>query len=110
MLRFDIPAARLRTIGFIEGISYLVLLFIAMPLKYMADMPMAVRIVGSAHGVLFVWLAVLTAGPFFAKRRCFGWALRIAIASLIPFAMFFVDRSLREEEEAERAELAQSAG
>ena len=110
MLRFDIPRARLRTIGFIEGISYLVLLFVAMPLKYMAGMPLAVRIVGSLHGVLFVWLAVLTAGPFLTRRRSLRWAARIAIASLIPFAMFFLDRSLREEEEAERAELGRSPG
>ncbi|MFW5972756.1 MAG: DUF3817 domain-containing protein, partial [Bacteroidota bacterium] len=46
--------SRLRLIGFIEGLSYLALLGIAMPLKYMAGMPMAVRYVGWIHGVLFV--------------------------------------------------------
>jgi hypothetical protein len=41
---------RLRVIGFVEGVSFLVLLGAAMPLKYLADMPLAVKIVGSAHG------------------------------------------------------------
>ncbi len=103
MLRCDVPAARLRTIGFLEGISYLVLLLIAMPLKYMADMPQAVRIVGSGHGVLFVWLFVLTARPFFSGAKSFTWAARIGIASLIPFGMFVIDRRLREEEARDRA-------
>jgi integral membrane protein len=49
----------LRGIGIIEGISYLVLLFIAMPLKYFADLPIFVQIFGMAHGILFV-LFVLT--------------------------------------------------
>ena len=48
------PINRLRFIGNIEGVSYLVLLFLAMPLKYFADMPMMVTWVGWIHGVLFV--------------------------------------------------------
>jgi integral membrane protein len=46
------------TVGKIEGYSYLALLFIAMPLKYLADIPTAVRIAGSIHGVLFVAFVV----------------------------------------------------
>ncbi len=52
-----------RMIAILEGISFLVLLLIAMPLKYMADIPQAVSVVGALHGVLFVmyalWLAVV---------------------------------------------------
>ena len=44
----------LRLVALLEGSSFLVLLFIAMPLKYLADQPLAVRIVGSIHGLLFV--------------------------------------------------------
>ena len=102
MLRYDTAAARLRTIAFLEGISYLLLLFIAMPLKYLAGMPMAVRIVGSLHGVLFVWLFLLIAQGYFRRQKDFAWSFRIAIASLIPFAMFFIDARLRLEEEQER--------
>ena len=50
---------RLRVIGLLEGISFLVLLGVAMPLKYVWDEPQAVRGVGMAHGVLF--LAYVTA-------------------------------------------------
>ena len=46
--------SRLRVIGNIEGISYLLLLGVAMPLKYLGNMPMAVKIAGSIHGFLFV--------------------------------------------------------
>ena len=46
--------SRFRLISFIEGISYLILIFIAMPLKYFAGIPLAVKIVGMAHGVLFI--------------------------------------------------------
>lgn len=48
------PIGRLRTMGFIEGMSLLILLFIAMPLKYWAGLPLAVTIVGSVHGGLFI--------------------------------------------------------
>jgi integral membrane protein len=53
--------ARFRTVAWIEGLSYVALLFIAMPLKYFADLPLAVRVVGMAHGVLFIAYVVLVA-------------------------------------------------
>ena len=48
------PISILRLTGIIDGLSLIVLLFIAMPLKYMADIPLAVTIVGSLHGGIFV--------------------------------------------------------
>ncbi len=48
-----------RKIAFAEGVSFLVLLLIAMPLKYMADLPITVTIVGGLHGILFVAFVVL---------------------------------------------------
>ncbi|MBM3975951.1 MAG: DUF3817 domain-containing protein [Planctomycetes bacterium] len=104
--RFDTPIARVRWVAFVEGMSYLLLLFIAMPLKYWADMPMAVRIVGSLHGALFVALALLTLLAMRACRRGLGWGARIGVASLIPFGTFFIDRGLAEDDEAERARRA----
>ena len=54
------PLRQLRLVALLEGTSFVVLLFIAMPLKYLADLPLAVRIVGSVHGALFLmFLAVL---------------------------------------------------
>ncbi|USG63826.1 DUF3817 domain-containing protein [Brevibacillus ruminantium] len=94
------PLGRLRFIGLIEGISYLVLLGIAMPLKYMADMPKAVTIAGSLHGVFFVLFMAALAHVFFANRWSFLRAVGAFIASLIPFGNFVLDVQLKKEENA----------
>ena len=87
-----------------EGVSYLVLLGIAMPLKYAAGMPGAVRVVGMAHGVLFVAYVV----TLLAAARAARWPttkLAVAmIASLVPLGAFWLERRLRREEAAARAE------
>jgi integral membrane protein len=88
---------QLRFIAFIEGLSFVLLLFVAMPLKYFAGLPLAVRIVGGAHGLLFVlFLAALVR----AATEC-DWTLRRSViafaSSLVPFGTFVFDRSLREE-------------
>ena len=94
------PIGRLRLIGLIEGISFLVLLFVAMPLKYAAGIPEAVKYVGWAHGVLFVLfiLALLQAS---AET---DWSLRkmagAFIASVVPFGTFVLDRQLKRDEAA----------
>ena len=91
---------RFRLVSLLEGVSFLVLLGIAMPLKYAAGIPEAVRYVGWAHGVLFVLfiLALLSAST--AGR----WPLtKIAgafIASVVPFGAFVLERRLRDEERA----------
>lgn len=91
------PIRRFRFIAFWEGVSYLVLLGIAMPLKYAAGMPLAVRIVGSLHGGLFVLYVValfLAAGygKWSGKRVAQGF-----IASLLPFGPFWFERKLDQE-------------
>lgn len=87
----------LRLAGIVEGLSWLVLLFIAMPLKYGFGQPLAVRIVGMAHGVLFcVFCALLL---YVMNER--DWGLRRAAAlfgaALVPFGFLFVDRSLKTD-------------
>ncbi len=81
----------------IEGISFLVLLGVAMPLKYLAGEPLAVRIFGAVHGVLFIAFAlslVLVASAHqWTVRRVGTWL----VASLIPLALFFLERDLRRE-------------
>lgn len=92
------PLGRFRVIGIIEGISYLVLLGIAMPLKYFLDMPAAVKIAGSLHGLFFV-LYILALAHVTLKNR---WSiLRVIgafIASLLPFGNFVLDARLRNEQ------------
>jgi integral membrane protein len=109
MFRFDTPTARLRAIAAIEGISYLLLLFVAMPLKYLAGFPLAVRIVGALHGVLFIWGGLLTFDGIRKRGKPWGWGCKIFVAALIPFGTFFLDRGLREDDEAYRRKHAGGA-
>ncbi len=104
LLRFDTLTARLRATAYIEGISYAVLLFVAMPLKYLADMPLPVRVVGSVHGALFIALALLAWRTLRVRRKPLGFGLRIAIAALVPLGTFYLDRELAVEDEAFRRE------
>jgi integral membrane protein len=94
------PIGRLRAIGLIEGTSYLVLLAIAMPLKYLAGMPMAVKVAGWFHGVFFVLFCVALAQAMFAARWSIVRAAGVFIASLIPFGTYVIDGRLKREDEA----------
>lgn len=85
---------QLRLVGFIEGISYLVLLFIAMPLKYMADMPMAVKIVGGLHGFLFVAFIVYILLVGTSHKWSMGKMFLAFLASIVPFGTFWADIKL----------------
>jgi integral membrane protein len=87
---------RLRLIGKIEGVSFLVLLCIAMPLKYAAGLPMAVKVVGWAHGVLFiVFVASLWAARKEARLPPRLSAL-VFLAALVPFGPYVIDRRLEQ--------------
>lgn len=88
---------RFRVISFIEGISYVVLLFIAMPLKYMYGFPLAVKITGSAHGFLFVLFMLLLAQVKIEYDWNLKKSIKAFIASLIPFGTFFLEAELRKE-------------
>ncbi len=90
----DASLARFRMIALLEGISFLVLLFVAMPLKYFADMPLAVKYTGWAHGVLFV-LYVFSLIEVALKLRWSLLTVFIAfVASLVPFGTFVLDAQL----------------
>ena len=88
----------LRIIGLLEGTSFLILLGVAMPLKYMAGMPQAVRVAGSAHGLLFL----LYAGAAVAVSSEYNWPFkRLAtalIAAVLPLGTFVFDKSLAREQ------------
>ena len=92
------PIAVLRATALIEGCSFLVLLFLAMPLKYIWDQPMAVKIVGAAHGALWVgFCAMLLYTTIVAKWRL-GRAALLFVAALIPFGPWMVDRRMKAYE------------
>jgi integral membrane protein len=91
-------ARRFKWISLIEGISFLILLFIAMPLKYVYDLPLAVTYVGWAHGILFI-LYIYTVFPTARKLNWgFSRTLFALIASILPFGPFIFDRNLQKSQ------------
>ena len=91
------PVGRLRAVGLCEGVSFLVLLGIAMPLKYLAGYPLAVRVVGWIHGLLFIGFCY----SLFEAAAARGWpwtkSAKFFVAALLPFGPFVIDRGLRDE-------------
>lgn len=84
----------LRIVGTVEGWSYLILLFVAMPMKYLAGFPMAVKIVGMAHGILFIGFVTALIDASVRERWGYGFALIAFLASLVPFGTFFLNKKL----------------
>lgn len=92
---------RLRLLGIIEGISLLVLLIIAMPLKYVAGKPDAVKIVGWIHGLLFILFMIAVLVVAIQRRWKFITLLMAFLAAFFPFGTFIFDARLRQEEQAD---------
>lgn len=86
----------LRKAGLAEGISFIVLLLIAMPLKYIFQLPMAVKIVGWLHGILFVGFLVLAFEFRSDRKLSFKWLAIAFLAALIPTGTFFFDKELKK--------------
>jgi len=94
---------RLRAIGLVEGVSFLVLLGVAMPLKYFAGLPQAVKVVGWIHGLLFItFCMVLLQTRLDAKWNAWR-TTTILVAALLPFGPFVIDGRLRREDKALRS-------
>jgi integral membrane protein len=81
-----------RIISFLEGISYLLLLFIAVPIKYFQEDVSYVKMLGMPHGLLFMSYVVLA----IVIQKQMKWNLKnlgiIILASVIPFGTFYVDK------------------
>ena len=89
------PVDLLRAVAIWEGVSFLVLLGIAMPLKYVWQMPMAVKIVGSIHGALFVVFCIVLVRAKILAKLSMGQVALSFIASLLPFGPFVIDRRVK---------------
>ncbi len=89
---------KFRLINKIEGYSFLLLLFVAMPLKYMMGYPSATKIIGMLHGVLFMafiyQLLSATISTPFSKKEAFVFF----IASLVPFGSFYTEAVCSKKE------------
>ena len=81
-----------RTIALLEGVSYLLLLFLATPIKYLSNDPQYVKLLGMPHGLLFIGYILLA---FIFKNKT-NWSKSqfgtVLLASVIPFGTFYVDR------------------
>lgn len=81
-----------KIISTLEALSFLILLGIAMPLKYMFDMPQYVQAVGMAHGILFI-MYIIGAYFMYEKLNWSGKTLMIVIfCSVLPFGPFYADK------------------
>ena len=89
---------RFRMIGIAEGISFLILVLIAMPLKYIFHYPQAVKMFGWAHGVLFVSFIYFAFDVFGSFKKPFSWLVKAGLASVLPFGTFILDKELKKEE------------
>ena len=81
-----------KVVAFLEGLSYILLLFIAVPIKYMAGDPQFVKLLGMPHGVLFlayIVLAIMLASEMKWTKKTL---VIVLLASIIPFGTFYVDR------------------
>lgn len=81
-----------RIVSFLEGVSYVLLLFIATPIKYLQDNPEYVKLLGMPHGILFMLYVVLA----FVIKPEMKWSNKIfgivLLCSIIPFGTFYMDR------------------
>ena len=81
-----------RLIAFIEGISYILLIFIAVPIKYLIGNPEYVKLLGMPHGILFIMYIIFS----FIINIELKWSIKdlsiILFASLVPFGTFYVDK------------------
>lgn len=93
--------SRFRIISLLEGISYLILVFIAMPIKYIGENPYPVKIAGMSHGVLFIIFCLF----LFVAMREYKWNMKLSIKyfiySLIPFGFIVIDKSLKKQQQTE---------
>lgn len=90
-MTFLTDLGRLRLAGLVEGISFILLLFIAMPLKYAAGRPEFVRVIGMAHGILFILYILFLIRAAAAQGWGFGKMVILFVSTLVPFGTFAAD-------------------
>lgn len=92
---FKSNIGRLRILGFLEGLSLLVLVFVAVPLKYFANNPSLVKIMGPIHGGLFLLFIFNALSVGVEQHWKFGkttW--KVLLACIVPFGTFYIDHKI----------------
>lgn len=92
---FKTRIGRLRLLGFLEGISLLFLVFIAVPLKYAMKNPALTELIGPVHGALFL-LFIFSALSVGVEQQWKFWTVtwKVLLACVIPFGTFYIDRRI----------------
>jgi len=80
-----------RIIAFLEGVSYILLLFIATPIKYLSDDPQYVKMLGMPHGILFIAYIILAIVISKKMEWSNSTLAKVLLASIIPFGTFYVE-------------------
>jgi integral membrane protein len=88
-----------RLISYLEGISYLLILFVTMPLKYIFESPEPNKVIGMAHGVLFLLYIVFAIVVKFEKQWNTKTLMIVLVCSIIPFGTFWMDRKYLKKTE-----------
>jgi integral membrane protein len=91
---------RFRMIAIAEGISFLILVGIAMPLKYIFHFPEAVKAFGWVHGALFVSFIYFAFEVMTVFKKSLGWFAKAFLAAILPCGTFVLDKQLKKEEKA----------
>lgn len=90
------PIRFLRIMGVLDGLSLITLLFISMPLKYLADLPIFVTINGSVHGGIFMIYLLAILLVQLRIQWGIGWSLLAVLIAFIPFGNFVFDFKLKK--------------
>jgi integral membrane protein len=94
MKKLNLSVKQFKIVAILEGASFLILLGIAMPLKYIFDLPATTQVVGMAHGILFIVYVLMVV----LIRKQLDWNIKVTLlalaASVLPFGPFVVDRKL----------------
>jgi integral membrane protein len=91
---FKSSLGRLRIIAFLEGCSLLLLVFVAMPIKYLLNIPEATQAIGLIHGILFIVFVVATLVISILHKWNLGRVCMVMASSVLPFGTFYIDRKI----------------
>ena len=95
---FKTALGRFRFVGILDGSSLVLLLFMAMPLKYWFDIPQAVTFFGTLHGYIFLVYLIAIVSALFTVRWPFRFTIGAILSALIPFGNFVLDNRLKKLE------------
>lgn len=93
----DTSLRNFRILAFVEGVSFLLILFVTMPLKYLYETPLPNKVVGIVHGFLFIGYCLYALQLKWERSWSIGKLLWLWLASIVPFGTFVADRKLLRE-------------